>query len=121
MTRDRNSAISAGFGLLWRRQGVLWLIFIVNLICGLFGTVPAVMRLRRALVHSFAGQPLTDRFDVGMFLELVRLPDLRLMRLTTTSYLFVFVFFVFMLFATGGVLQTYREGRKLNLGEFCGA
>jgi hypothetical protein len=118
MTHDQKGATGAGFRLLWRRQGVLWWIFVVNLICGALGTVPAMLALHRALEHSLAGQPLTHRFDLGMLAELFRLPDVSLWRFSTNSYLFAFVFMVFMLFVTGGVLETYRADRRLTTGEF---
>jgi len=120
MSEEKN-AFSSGFSLLWRRQGVLWWIFVVNLVCGALGTVPAFVRLSRSLGHSLAGQPLTNRFDLGMLAELFRLPDVSLERFTTTSFLFAFVFFVFMLFVTGGVLETYRDDRRLTTGEFFAA
>jgi len=115
---DQKGAFSTGFGLLWRRQGVLWWIFIVNLICGALGTVPAMIALHRALEYNLAGQPLTNRFDLGMLVELFRLPDVSLWRFSTGSYLFAFVFMIFMLFVTGGVLETYRADRRLTTGEF---
>ncbi len=118
---NHKGGFSAGFGLLWRRQGVLWWIFAVNLVCGALGTVPGLLRLHHALGHSLAGQPLTNRFDIAMFVELIRLPDVELMRFTTASYLFAFVFFVFMLFVTGGVLETFRDDRRLTTGEFFAA
>src|SRR5271166_5075894 len=100
MAKQENSPLSSGFALLWRRQGVLWWIFGVNFFCGLLGTLPGLLRLRRALGHSLMGQPLTDRFDLAMLQELFRLPNVSLMRFSTTSYLFAFVFFVFVLFVT---------------------
>ncbi len=121
MTHDNKSALSSGFSLLWRRQGVLWWIFVVNLVCGALGTVPGFLRLHHALGHSLAGQPLTNRFDLGMLVELFRLPDVSLVRYTTNSYLFTFVFFLFMLFATGGILESYRADRRLTIGEFFAA
>ena len=121
MTSNNNSASPSGFGLLWRRQGVLWWIFAVNFIFAALGSLPGFLRLHHTLGNSLAAQPLTTRFDVGMFFELVRLPEVELMRFTTASYLFALVFFVFMLFATGGVLETYREGRRLTTGEFFAA
>jgi hypothetical protein len=121
MTHDQKNACSSGFSLLWRRQGVLWWIFVVNLLCGALGTVPATIALHRALGQSLAGQPLTNRFDLGMLVELFRLPDVSLWRFSTNSYLFAFVFMVFMLFVTGGVLETYRADRRLTPGEFFSA
>ena len=121
MMRERDNALFSGFGLLWRRRRVLWWVFVVNVVCGALGTVPAWLRLHHALGHNLAGQPLTNRFDLGMFFELVRLPDVQLLRFTTTSYLFAFVFFLFMLFVTGGVLETYCDDRRLGTGEFFAA
>jgi len=121
MTQTDKSAFSSGFGLLWRRQGVLWWIFVVNLLCGALGTLPALLALHESIGHSLIGKPLTNRFDIGMFVELIRLPTVGLMRFTTASYLFAFVFFVFMLFVTGGVLETYRTDRRLTTGEFFSA
>ena len=68
-----------------------------------------------------AGQPLSRGFDLGMFIELLRLPNVNLMRSTTSSYLFAFVFFLFMLFVSGGILETYRQDRRLTTGDFFAA
>ena len=121
MTTNHKGAFSSGFSLLWRRQGVFWWIFAVNLICGVLGTVPGFLRIDDALGHSLAAQPLTTRFDLGMLVELFRLPDASLGHSTGASILFSLVFFVFMLFVTGGVLETYREDRRLTTGEFFAA
>jgi uncharacterized membrane protein len=43
------------------------------------------------------------------------------MSFTAASYLFAFIFFVFMLFVTGGVLESYRADRRLTTGEFFAA
>src|SRR5208337_3479234 len=111
MSNLSNSALSSGFALLWRRQGILWWLFALNFGCALLGTVPGFLRLKHALGHSLMGQPLTDRFDLAMLEELFRLPDVGLGRFTTTSFLFAFVFLVFMMFVTGGILETYRQDR----------
>ncbi len=121
MMRTHNSPFSSGFSLLWRRQCVLWWIFVVNLVCGVLGAVPATLRLGHALNHSLVEQKLSRGFDVAMFGELVRLPDVQIWRFTSPSLLFAFVFVVFMLFATGGVLETYRQDRRLTTGEFFAA
>ena len=121
MAEQTKGSAAAGFSLLWRRQGVLWWIFVVNLLCGGLGALPATLRLGHALNHSLAEQKLSRGFDLGMFGELVRLPDVQIWRFTTPSWLFAFVFFVFMLFVTGGVLETYRADRRLNTGEFFAA
>jgi len=43
------------------------------------------------------------------------------MRWGAVSYVFAGLFFLFLLFATGGILETYRLDRKLNTGEFFAA
>ena len=121
MADEQKGVVAAGFSLLWRRQGVLWWVFIVNLVCGAMGTLPAMTQLRAALGRNLAGEKLTHGFDVPMFFELMRLPNVSLMRSTTISYAFAFLFFLFMLFVTGGILETYRLDRKLNTGEFFAA
>jgi hypothetical protein len=121
MADNEKGWFTAGFELLWRRQEVLWWMFAVNFVCGALGTVPAALTLHRALHHSLAGEPLTKRFDLGMFFELVRLPSVNLIRPATTSYIFVFLFFLFMLFVSGGILETYHLDRRLTTGEFFAA
>ncbi len=121
MADNEKGLVTAGFSLLWRRQQILWWVFAVNFVCGALGTTPAALHLNRALHHSLAGQPLSKGFDLGMFFELVRLPNVSLMRSTTSSYLFAFVFFLFMLFVSGGILQTYRQDRRLATGDFFAA
>jgi hypothetical protein len=121
MADNEKGLVAAGFSLLWRRQGILWWVFVANFICGGLGALPAALTLNRTLHHSFAGQPLSKGFDVGMFIELLGLPNVNLMRSSTTSYIFAFVFFVFLLFVSGGVLQTYHQDRKLMTGHFFAA
>jgi hypothetical protein len=121
MADNEKGVVAAGFSLLWRRQGILWWVFVVNFVCGAVGTIPALLALHRALAHSLAGQPLSKGFDVGMFVELVRLPNVRLMSTYTASYIFAFLFLLFMLFVSGGILETYRQDRKLTTGDFFAA
>ncbi|MGA8878699.1 MAG: hypothetical protein WCC25_08610 [Candidatus Korobacteraceae bacterium] len=121
MADERKGVIAAGFSLLWRRQGVLWWVFIVSLILGGLGALPATINIGHALNHSLAGQQLTTRFDLGMYIELLRLPEVDITRYDPAVGVSVFLFFLFMLFATGGILETYRQDRRLNTGEFFAA
>src|ERR1035437_5009647 len=121
MADNEKGLVSAGFSLLWRRQGILWWVFVVNGVCGALGTAPAAVQLARALHRSLAGQPLAKGFDLGMFREVVRLPNVSLMRSTTGSSLFAFLFLLFMLFVSGGILETYRQDSKLTAGDFFAA
>jgi hypothetical protein len=45
-------------------------------------------------------------------------PEVPMVALLRGSMLMSWVFFVFMLFITGGILLAYREDRKLSMGEF---
>jgi hypothetical protein len=121
MADERKGVIAAGFSLLWRRRGILWWVFVVNLVCGALGTVPAAMRLNSALHHSLAGEGLSKGFDLGMFIELIRLPRVSIMNYSSASYLFAGLFFLFMLFVMGGILESYRQDRSLATGEFFAA
>ena len=121
MADEQKGVVAAGFRLLWRRQGVLWWVFVVNLVCGGLGAVPAMVALSRALGHSLAGEKLTKGFDLGMLDELTRLPNVNLMRNTVPVYIMAFLFLLFMLFVSGGILETYREDRRLTAGEFFAA
>ncbi len=121
MADERKGVVAAGFGLLWRRQGVLWWVFIVSLVLGGLGALPATSNIGQELNHSLAGQRLTTRFDLGMYFELVRLPHVDITRYRPAIGVSVFLFFLFMLFVTGGILETYRQDRRLNTGEFFAA
>jgi hypothetical protein len=121
LSDDQKAVFAAGCGLLWRRQSVLWWLFVVNLVCGALGAAPAAMHLHHALAHSLAGAKLSNGFDLGMFFELVRLPSVNLLSFAAGSYIFAFVFFVFMLFVTGGILETYRQDRHLATSDFFAA
>lgn len=121
MADNEKGLVTAGFSLLWRRQGILWWVFVVNFVCGALGTAPVALTLNRTLHHTLAGQPLTKGFDVGMFFDLVRLPNVSLMRSTTSSYIFAFLFFLFMLFVSGGILETFHQDRRLTTGDFFAA
>lgn len=86
------------------------------------GTLLMARELNRALKHSLAGEQLFRGFDLGMFYELVRLPEVKLLRFTTGSYGFAALFALFMLFVSGGILETYRQGRRrIATGDFFAA
>jgi hypothetical protein len=121
MADQQKGPVAAGFSLMWRRQGILWWVFVVNFVCGALGAFPAASQLNQALHHSFAGEPLSKGFDLGMFVELIRLPSVHIMHSANSSYLFAFLFFLFMLFVSGGILEVYRQDRRFATGEFFAA
>jgi len=121
MADDNKGLVAAGASLVWRRQRVLWWVFAVNLILSALGTAPTHNKLQEVIGHSLAGQSLTKGFDLGMFFELVRVPESNLFASHGDSLHAGILFFLFMLFVTGGILAVYREDRKLKTGEFFGA
>jgi hypothetical protein len=121
MADDNRGMLAAGAALVWRRQRVLWWVFAVNLVIGLFGAAGAFTQLGSLLTYSLAGEGLTKGFDLGMFLDLVNVPAANLMRSAGSSFLFALLFPLFMLFVTGGVLAVYREDRRFSTGEFFAA
>jgi hypothetical protein len=99
----------------------LWWVFLVNLICGGLGTSGAARAVGEALHHSLAGQKLSSGFDVGMFIELVDQPDVRLFDHLGLTFFLAGFFFLFMLFVTPGIVTVYIEDRSFTTGEFLGA
>jgi hypothetical protein len=122
LTDEHKGLIDAGARLVWRRRRVLWWVYGVNIVLGALGTLPAARQLKHALSHSLAGEQLFKGFDLGMFYELVRVSDVGLLRSATTSYLFAGMFALFMLFISGGIVETYLQGRRrISTGDFFAA
>jgi len=121
MADEHKGLMAAGAGLAWRRRSILLWILAANIVLSALGTLPAIRQLERSLGHSLAGQQLYKGFDVGMFYELVRVPEVSLLRFRLTSYAFALLFALFMLFVSGGVLEAYRQDRNVDTGEFFAA
>ncbi len=116
--------VVAGARRVWQHQRVLWWIFAMNLLLAFLGTLPAGLRISSVLDRSLAAERLYRGFDLSVFIELMGNPDGRVPGQFPTSLLFALVFFGFMLFLTGGLLEAYRGDRVLHADEFfraCGA
>jgi len=105
----------------WNRQRVLWWFFLVNLALSYLAAIPLQSRIASVTSHSLAASRLMDGFDLGAFSELVSNPDVAFGARTTESLPAVFVFFLFALFLTGGILASYSADYKLTNAEFFGA
>jgi hypothetical protein len=121
MADDNKGLVAAGAALVWRRQRVLWWVYVVNLALGFIGTAGARTELEHLLKYSLARESLTKGFDLGMFFELINVPSANLMRSMGSSFLFALLFPLFMLFVTGGILAVYRDDRRFTTGEFFAA
>src|SRR5271165_4421125 len=118
----KQGLVAAGASLFWRRRGILWWVFAVNIVLGGMGTLPAAIQLNKALHHTLAGQQLLKGFDLGVFYELLRVPEVNLFRFRTSSYAFAALFAVVMLFISGGILEVYRQDRRrIDTGDFFAA
>lgn len=114
---EQHGILREGFRRVWRYQRALWWIFFINLVFGLFGSMPTLTKLED-IGHSVRSQRLTSMFDYGAFSELTSNPEVDPFAAQGGSLHFAYVFFFFMLFLTGGILEAYRADRKLTTREF---
>jgi len=117
MSANGRGAVGGGAGLVWRRQSVLWWIFIVNFILAALGTMGYASKVGAVLNHSLEAQRLVTGKDVAVIGSLAMLPS-NPYNSGSGTILGVVVFFIFMLFVEGGLLTLYRDDRRLTKGEF---
>ncbi len=110
--------LTRGFALTLRHQRILWWVFAVNFILGGLGSSGIARALGSALHHSLAGEKLANGFDVGMFLELVGQPDVKLFSHAGPVFIFAALYFLFLLFITPGIISVYLGDRRFSTGEF---
>ena len=108
----------SGAGLVWRRQRVLWWIFIVNLVLALLSTRGIAERSAATLDHSAASLRLVNQFDLSAFLGLFFQPEAPFDGGASAVASFSFLFLLFMLFTTGGVLACYRDDQRYSSASF---
>jgi len=121
---DQPGLLREGFRRTWRYQRVIWFIFVINLVLGHFGASPAIHKLDGVTDHSLYSQRLSNMFDLGTFSALASNPEVKLFEGARVSISLSLVFFVVMMFLTGGILEAYRADRRLTTREFfeaCGA
>jgi hypothetical protein len=121
---DQLALLKEGFRRAWHYQRVLWFIFGISFVLGHFSTAPVTHKLDWSTDHSLHAQRLTKMFDYGSFSALSSNPEIKLFEVAGVSMTYSMVFFVIMLFLTGGILEAYRSGRKLTTREFfeaCGS
>jgi hypothetical protein len=119
-----SSILAEGAGRVWRRQRIVWWIWFVNLIVAFTSAMPLSHRIGAVTDHSLAAQRLLNGFDWGTYSELLSTPDVNFGSAYPEATMAVLVFFVFMLFMTGGVLASYVNEYKLSTRDFfanCGA
>ena len=116
--------LTEGARRVWRRQRVVWWFFLVNLVLARMASLPFAARVSDVTGHSLHSQRLVEGFDLGAYSELAANPDAAFHARGPESAPAVFIFFVFALFLTGGILVTYSNQHKLSTSQFfeaCGA
>ncbi len=124
MTTSDNAYVSSGMSLVWRRQRVLWWAYAVNFVLALLASLPVAHSIANITDHSRYADRMVNGFDLPTFIDLLSHPDFNIGSFLHGSFAAVFVFFVFMLFIEGGLLETYRQDRRFTTEEFfraCGA
>jgi hypothetical protein len=122
MAAKKNKVFMSGAAIVWRRQRVLWWIFIVGLVFSHLGTHRQVEKVAGALNHSLSAAPrLFHDFDVDAIMELTEQPDAPLETFGQSFLISPFLYTIFMLFITGGILATYYRNMTMSTGEFFGA
>lgn len=118
-------AFFAGAFLVWTRQGILWWIFAVNLILGFLGTYSLAQSLGGNVLNDSleSSRRLVHGFDISALTELATLPDNPVRGMGSLYMIPSFLFTLFMLFMTGGILVAYYDDLRLDtagLFEACG-
>ncbi len=108
----------AGARLVWRQQRALWIIYAANLLLAIAGTRGSLWRTARILNHSLAAERLVHGFDFAAYWELKLHPSMPFEGSRQEVLYGAFLFALFMLFATGGLLKTYYDDRPMHTGAF---
>jgi len=108
----------SGASLVWGRQRVLWLIYVVNFALVYFATRGTNERIAAILNHSLAAGQLVNGFNLGALGSLAANPESPFGGSISASLSGAMLFTVFMIFATGGILATYYSGQRLHAGAF---
>jgi hypothetical protein len=108
----------SGASLVWGRQRVLWLIYVVNFALAYFATRGTNERIAAILDHSLAAGQLVNGFNLGALGSLAANPESPFGGSISGSLSGAILFTIFTIFATGGILATYYSGQRLHAGAF---
>ena len=110
--------IRSGAALLWRRQRVLWWLFGVNFVTGLLAAAPVRTQLRMLDSSRIAADSLYHQMDLFRLTEWMVRPEGITAAFFNGSTLLVWGYFLFLLFAMGGVLESLYADRTPAFSEF---
>ena len=108
----------SGASLVWRRQRILWLLYIVNFVIVSVATYDTKLRVGKILNHRLAADRLLHGFNVGAMAELGAHPELPFQGFHSGLLHSSLLFTLCMIFATGGILAMYYSGERLRAGDF---
>jgi hypothetical protein len=118
MADDPKSVLGAGARVVRRRQRVLWWVYGINLFLASAAAAALGGSVGSVLDHSLVAQQLVHGFDASTFAALVADPTAPLGTAVPGSIISSLIFFIFMLFLVGGILEVYRRDQTLTTGEF---
>jgi hypothetical protein len=107
MASARPKTFLSGLGLTWKWQRLVWWVFAVCLVLAFCAASGSIGRLGDGINHSLASKRLVDGFEISAIAELASVPDAPLQASNTSSTAYTFIFLIFMLCSTGGILSTY--------------
>lgn len=110
--------VGKGWSLVWRHQKILWWVFGINFLTAVAASLLPRAMFSQLLDHSITSDRLAHGFDLITYFDLLTKPEVQMGPLFQTSIFMSVLFFLFMLFITGGILVAYREDRRLSTGEF---
>jgi len=113
--------VGAGWSLVWRRQRLLWWLYLISLALGWFATLPLETTISPVLDRSLRAASLYHGFSIASYAELMMNPAVSTQTAGTAASVLTIVFLVGMVFLTGGILRVYNEDRTYVTGEFFGA
>lgn len=118
MTNQKHGVVGPGFSLVWRRQRVLWWVYVVNLVLGVFATIPVSSAFGHVMDHSLYSSRLYHGFDLMTLGELMRQRGISMGAYGTSSVFLAVLFLIFMLFLSGGILRAYTLDSTLHAEDF---
>ena len=116
-----NGIVSESWRVMWRHRRFIYWVFLVSLVFAWISSRGVNRQISRVLDSSLASQDLAQGFDLSRFVELTKSPEVNFTDSAPIAVTLSSVFLVYMLFLTGGILEVYREDRRLAIGDFFAA
>jgi hypothetical protein len=116
-----NGIVSESWRVMWRHRRFIYWVFLVSLVFAWISSRGVNRQISRVLDSSLASQDLAQGFDLSRFVELTKSPEVNFTDSAPIAVTLSFVFLVYMLFLTGGILEVYREDRRLAIEDFFAA